>query len=101
MIFESLYESAQKGELLLIDGGYCRWHRRKDGTITIYEILSMRPGAGSEMLVQLKAYDLPIQVKCPADLPSNAWYVKKDFRLVAKETTKSGRVLHVWRFDPW
>lgn len=100
MIFESLHESAEKGELILIAGGYCRWHLRKDGVITIYEILSTRPGAGSEMLAQLRAYGRPIQAKCPADLPSNAWYLKRGFRLVTTETTRSGRVLNLWRREP-
>lgn len=96
MIFETLYESAHRNELILIHGGYCRWHRRKDGVTTIYEILSTKPGAGQAMLAQLER---PIQAKCPTDLPSNAWYQRRGFRLVATETTRSGRVLNVWRLD--
>lgn len=99
MIFESLHDSNQHGELILIDGGYCRWHRRKDNSITIYEILSQRPGAGSEMLSQLRAYGLPIQAKCPSDLAANEWYAKRGFELVRTETTKSGRALNVWRLE--
>ena len=99
MIFESLHDSNTHGELILIDGGYCRWHRRKDNTITIYEILSQRPGAGSEMLNQLKAHGLPIQAKCPSDLAANDWYKKRGFVLIATETTKSGRRLNVWRLN--
>lgn len=100
MIFESLHESAQKQELILLAGGYCRWHLRRDGTITIYEILSTRPGAGSEMLRALRAYGKPIQAKCPDDLPSNEWYLKRGFRLDKFETTPSGRRLNVWRLEP-
>ncbi len=99
MIFESLYESAEKGELILIDGGYCRWHLRKDGTITIYEILSARPGAGSAMLNQLKLLGKPIRAKCPDDLPSNNWYMRRGFRLDKFEITPSGRRLNVWRLE--
>lgn len=100
MIFETLHESAVKGELTLIAGGYCRWHRRRDGVITIYEILSMRPGAGSEMLEKLRAMGLPIVAKCPSDLPSNAWYERRGFALSRTETTPSGRRLNVWRLEP-
>jgi len=100
MIFESLHESAERGELILIDGGYCRWHLRRDGVITIYEILSTRPGAGGEMLAKLRTYDRPIQAKCPDNLSSNAWYAWRGFRLIRTETTPSGRTLNVWRFDP-
>lgn len=96
MIFETLHESNARGELLLIAGGYCRWHLRHDGTITIYEILSQRPGAGQELLAMLPAGH-PIVAKCPADLPSNAWYARRGFALVRTETTPSGRQLNVWR----
>ena len=44
MIFETLYESAQRGELLLVNGGMCHWHLRRDGQLTIREIISTRPG---------------------------------------------------------
>ena len=98
VIFESLHDSAERGELILIDGGYCRWHLRRDGVITIYEILSTRPGAGAAMLAQLIARQpVAIVAKCPADLPSNAWYLRRGFELSATETTRSGRVLNVWR----
>lgn len=99
MIFESLHSSANAGELLLISGGYCRWHARKDGTITIYEIISTRLGAGGEMLGQLKLLGKPIQLKCPDDLPANEWYFKRGFRLDKFEVTPSGRRLNVWRLE--
>jgi hypothetical protein len=99
MIFESLHASANAGELLLIDGGYCRWHLRRDGVITIYEIIRTRPGAGSEMLNQLRALGKPIQLKCPQDLPANAWYRRRGFRHAGIETTRSGRMLNIWRLE--
>jgi hypothetical protein len=99
MIFESLHESSRAGELILIDGGYCRWHLRRDGIVTIYEIISQRPGAGSAMLAQLQqvAGAVVIQAKCPENLPANDWYRKKGFICMQQETTRSGRVLNVWR----
>ncbi len=36
MIFEALYESAKRGELLLVEGGMCRWHLRRDGVLVIH-----------------------------------------------------------------
>ena len=98
MIFESLQESNQRRELLLLDGGYCRWHRRRDATITIYEIISQRPGAGQAMLAQLVAKKpQAIVAKCPVDLAANAWYGRRGFVLERTEATPSGRLLHVWR----
>ena len=101
MIFESLYGSAQAGELLLIEGGYCRWHARRDGTITIYEIISTRPGAGWDMLSALIDYGKPITARCPIRMThANAWWRRRGFRLIATETTQQGTALNVWRFDP-
>lgn len=105
MIFEALYASAQKGELTLIDGGYCRWHLRKDGQLTILEIIATKQGAGSVLLQWLvwharHKHAKRILAKCPADLEANAWYAKKGFSLLRQETTRSGRAIHVWVLDP-
>jgi hypothetical protein len=101
MIFETLYESAQRGELLLLDGGMCHWHLRRDGQLTIREILSTRPGAGSAMLTVLKATPGArcLVAKCPTDLAANAWYARRGFVCVATEQSKAGRAIRVWRFD--
>lgn len=101
MIFETLYESAQRGELLLIDGGFCHWHLRRDGQLTIREIISTIPGAGSEMLKRLKKTPGAVSLfaKCPIDLPSNFWYEKQGFICEGPETTKTGRVLNLWRLN--
>ena len=100
MIFESLHESNQKGELLLLNGGYCRWHKKRDGVITIYEIISQRPGAGQAMLARLvEQQPVAIVAKCPTDLAANAWYEQRGFVLDRTETTSSGRQLNVWRLD--
>ena len=101
MIFETLYESARRGELLLIDGGFCHWHLRRDGQLTIREIISTRPGAGSEMLEVLRKTPgaLFLFAKCPADLPSNTWYRRHGFICDGEETTKTGRKLMLWRLQ--
>jgi hypothetical protein len=99
MCFENLYESSRRGELLLIEGGMCHWHLRRDGQLTIREIISTKPGAGNAMLEQLK--ETPgascIVAKCPVDLASNQWYAKQGFELVNVESAKSGRRINVWK----
>lgn len=99
MIFETLYEAARHNELLLIDGGICHWHLRRDGQLTIREIISTRRGAGREMLAQLKTMPgaTSIFAKCPTDLESNGWYRHVGFTLEGTETTPSGRELNLWR----
>lgn len=101
MCFEKMYESKKRGELLLIDGGMCHWHLRKDGQLTIREILSTRPGAGREMLKRLKRTPgaSRIVAKCPADLDSNGWYHRRGFDLTHTEQAKSGRTINVWRLN--
>jgi hypothetical protein len=99
MIFETLYQSSQKGELLLIDGGFCHWHLRKDGQLTIREIISQRPGAGQEMLTVLKATvgAQSLFAKCPAELAANDWYGRRGFVCEGTEKTRRGRELLLWR----
>lgn len=100
MCFEQMYDSMKKGELLLIDGGICHWHLRRDGQLTIREILATRPGAGTEMIETLKRTTgaLSLYAKCPADLPSNEFYAKRGFICEGVEVTKTGRRLNLWRF---
>lgn len=98
MIFEILHDSAKRGELLLIEGGFCHWHLRRDGQLTIREIISTRPGAGSAMLEILKRVPgaISILAKCPSDLAANAWYEKCGFVMDGLETTRTGRAINRW-----
>jgi hypothetical protein len=99
MIFETLYESAQRGELLLINGGFCHWHLRRDGQLTIREIIATRKGAGTEILEQLKQISgaESLFAKCPANLPANDWYDRHGFVCEGEEATRTGRRLKLWR----
>jgi hypothetical protein len=99
VIFETLYASSQRGELLLIDGGFCHWHLCRNGQLTIREIIATRHGAGSEMLERLKRVPgaASLFAKCPADLEANAWYARRGFVWEGEETTRTGRRLKLWR----
>jgi hypothetical protein len=101
MSFTILYEAAQRGELLLIEGGLTHFHLRRDGQLTIREIISIRPGAGNEMLALLKQIPgaTSIFAKCPASLPANRWYEKKGFVWEGTETTRTGTILNLWRLN--
>lgn len=101
MCFEQLNESAQRNELLLVDGGMCHWHLRRDGQLTIREIISQKQGAGSAMLETLKRTPnaICIVAKCPIDLASNEWYSRRGFTLSHTEQAKSGRIINVWRLE--
>ncbi|MFA5379881.1 MAG: GNAT family N-acetyltransferase [Dehalococcoidia bacterium] len=103
MIFETLSESAERGELMLVDGGMCHWHLRRDGQLTIREIIVLlecrRQGVGTAMLVRLM--ETPgassLFAKCPAELKANSWYARMGFVCEGTETTRNGRELNLWR----
>jgi len=103
MIFKPLYEAARRGELLLIDGGMCHWHLRRDGQVTIREIIVLpecqRKGIGQEMLDALRRIPGASSVfaKCPADLPANGFYQATGFVWEGTEMTRTGRKLNLWR----
>jgi hypothetical protein len=101
MIFKALHDAAKRGELLLVDGGLCHFHLRRDGQLTIREIISTRPGVGSEMLAELKQIKgaMSIFAKCPADLSANGWWERRGFACEGEEMTRSGRRLKLWRLN--
>jgi GNAT superfamily N-acetyltransferase len=103
MIFETLNESAERGELMLVDGGLCHWHLRRDGQLTIREIIVLPErrgqGVGAALLARLRATEgaSSLFAKCPAELPANGWYSRMGFECEGTETTRSGRELNLWR----
>lgn len=106
MIFESLTESAARGELILVEGGFCRFHIRRDGQLTIREIIVVTPGTGigSAILNRLKSAGRSsgancIVAKCPTDLAANGWYKSRGFINMRDEATRTGRKLNVWRLS--
>ncbi len=105
MVFEVLNDAANRYELLLVHGGLCHYHLRRDGILTIREILVLPgqrgQGIGSGLLVKLAAVPgaVALLARCPADLPSNHFWENRGFRKVAEEWTKSNRRIIVWRLE--
>ena len=103
MIFDALNESNERGELLLVDGGMCHWHLRRDGQLTIREIIvqhdRQRQGVGRQILAALMTTPgaTSIFAKCPASLPANGWYARLGFTPEGTDTTRSGKTLNLWR----
>jgi hypothetical protein len=82
-MFESLNDALRNEELILIDGGFCHYHLRRDGQLTIREIISTKSGSGKKMLDILKTKGGQfIFAKCPVDLDSNGWYFHMGFNLI-------------------
>jgi ribosomal protein S18 acetylase RimI-like enzyme len=106
MIFETLWDSAQKGELILVYGGMCHFHLRRDGQITIREIIVLPreqdKGIGRQMLYRIQNKHpeaTSIFAKVPADLRANGWYETMGFEQEGEEETKSGRAINLWRLQ--
>ena len=105
MIFETLNEAVERDELILLDGGICHWHLRRDGQITIREIIVLPymrgQGIGITILEKLKVVNgaTSIFAKCPSDLPANEWYQKRGFVDEGIEKTRTGRELRLWRLQ--
>jgi len=102
MVFEILYKASKEKKLILIDGGLCHFNKRKDGQLTILEIISIKTGAGSKMLEMLKKVsDINLIIaKCPSDLESNKWWKKRGFTCIREEKTRTtGRKINVWAFE--
>lgn len=92
MIFVALAEAAEKGELVLLEGGMCRWHRRRDGVVVIREILVLpsvrRKGIGRALIQAVYASqgngDRVVQAKCPAKYGSNYFWQAMGFTLLSE-----------------
>lgn len=98
MIFVALSEAADKGELLLCDGGMCRFHRRRDGVVTIRELLVLPASRGSGLgrllvgRVRSANPESPLLARCPVKLASNGFWERLGFCLVSTE-----RGINLWR----
>lgn len=100
MIFESIIESENRKEIKC--PYFLRYHLRKDGQLTIYEIWvseeTRGKGVAYNLLQELKSIPntTAIFAKCPTDLESNNWYKRNGFELIGTEELKSGRKLNLW-----
>ena len=103
MIFEALNQAADDGELILLQGGLCHFHKRQDGVVTIREIIVLpanrRYGIGSTLVTKARGDACKVVARCPADLPSNAFWEAMGFVHTETQTTRTGRSINVWVWD--
>lgn len=98
MIFEALTGSAARGELIC--PRLCRFHRRRDGVVCIYEIWvdpALRgDGHGRRMVNVAAAGASLVRARCPADLPANEFWRAIGFVWKSARKLPSGRWVHTW-----
>ena len=88
MIFAALDEAASRGELILVADGLCRWHLRRDGSVTIREVVVLpcrrRAGLGSRLVAEVRARNpgRPLVARCPACSPANGFWRALGFTYV-------------------
>lgn len=90
MILVALLEAAERGELILMQDGMCRWHLRRDGIVVIREILvspcRQGQGIGRKMveLVKAKNPGAVLVAKCPLDYEANIFWKLLGFTEVGR-----------------
>lgn len=76
--------------------GFVRWHARQDGWNTLYElVVSAQHRCRGVGRMLLYAVPCPVRLRCPVDLPANAFYQASGMILEGREPGKK-RELNVW-----
>jgi GNAT superfamily N-acetyltransferase len=90
VIFAALSEAAERNELILSAGGLCRYHLRRDGVVTIRELLVLpqcrRGGLGSALVTEVarRHSRAVLRASCPSDSAANGFWARLGFLLVAE-----------------
>ena len=103
MIFVALSEAADANELLLVDGGLCRFHKRRDGAVTIRELLVLpshrRKGIGRRLVIEVcnRNPRAVIQATCPGEYEANKFWEAMGFAIAAYKQPDGRMVLWQYR----
>lgn len=103
---------ASKDLMLVADNGgavagFLRAYHRNDGFTTLHEIavhpLYHRQGVGCQLLEELEQHvrahgQQGIQLRTPAEIAANQWYVARGFNLIAQEPGRK-RPLNLYRMQ--
>lgn len=87
--------------------GFMRAYHRNDGNTTLHEIavhpFYHRQGIGRQLLEELERQaglrgQQAIQLRTPAEIPANRWYIARGFNLIAQESGRK-RPLNFYRLQ--
>lgn len=106
MIYQALVEAADRGTLLLVEGGVCRYYVRRDGVAVIREILVLpshrKRGVGRAMLAEVRVRHprATLRARCPAsNATARFFYQKLGFRIVATAKLGTHDGLNTWELS--
>lgn len=97
MIYQALDEAASRGELILVQDGLLRYHLRKDGVVTVREVLVLpfrrRTGLGGRLVAEVRRRhpSAPLVARCPAGSEANKFWAALGF------TCYPGEAVNLWR----
>ena len=97
----ALEDAVKRQELLYDDetGSFCHYRYRRDGVSVIYEICVPQQHRGKGIAkTMINMILTPVQLKCPVDNESNAFYKHIGFELIETLPGKK-RELNVWRLE--
>lgn len=76
--------------------GFIRWHKRRDGWTTVYELCvdetHRNQGVGKKLMMDVIGHG-PAKLKCHSDNPAIQFYKRLGFKIVSSEITKGGKKL--------
>lgn len=88
-----LVDAADRGELILVNGGMCHYHSRKDGVVVIRELLVVPErrshGIGKSLVTEVRRRHPSnlIRAKCPTDWSANKFWDHIGFTQVPTDKT--------------
>ena len=81
MFLEVLCKAMQQEELLLVAGGFCRFHKKKDGHVVIDELVVLpeqrMKGIGRKLIKGLQKQHKTLEMKCPAEMEGVSVFLEK------------------------
>lgn len=105
VMLPQLRESAAKRELFVAEAdgeivGFVRWHARKDGGSTLYDLAVSKDAQGQGIgRALLYAVPAPIRLKCTVDNDrANAFYKASGMQLAGQDSGKK-RPLNLWELN--
>ncbi len=108
MIFVILNQAAEDKELLLVDGGLCHFSQKKNGTVSIHEIIVLpshrRKGIAQSLVQRVRDMHPGCKMRalCPVEYDSNKFWKSigcEHKGIIKSEGTETRKQMNVWELE--